>query len=848
MAGLPLAFISVSDVVYGSTMYFMLPAAVVAVFTAGIPGMSAAIAMGFTSVAFVSVRYRQAHENSNVDAVLHLQLWTIALIGATLLLTVALRELHVCQHALDNLKRGINRSATRSEKHASLCVAGESPYILRYVCMQLEKPLREILQDCRLMTADACGKSPSLKPELAQVSVEVAGRTINRIAEYMLPVIADAGRLASIVEGRDKQVLTSVDLPVFLEGLSAQLREELADSDIKTRFDLPNTLIANVDEERISRILRAMVTAACRRKTREGHVCIQASASSRNTHSIKCDDYFDLDITVTVTGWVLERHDINLLVRPYMPRTDLSTRDVDHSGTDLGLAVASHLARFMKGRLVVFGQHGNGTILDCKLPVIIGNTGTTGFFHTLKKKRDYTPPKLGGATKGPLLKQLSDAANGAADLTKTIAKRLQTVKSRLGSKDSDPSWESDRLKQTATGESSDIVDPSSRVCNAQTVQKSVLVVDDSRSNSLVLRRMLQEYPELQIDEASNAVEALDASIATPYNLILMDPLMGEMGGYECTRRLRQEGLSVPIVLTTANFEWAETFTSFGLDDLLIRPVTKRNLAAVLLKFEVIPTGHPSLPLPPEENSQSTPLHSVKPAHTTPAPLVNTHSQMESMIFSSASVEPPNFYPGWGTGSQGSALNRQRPRALAQFAPILIVDDDPISRRVLREHLRQVIPSREVVQASEGTEAVALCSAGQKFAIIYMDLAMPAMDGDVRYARKAVAAMRIRNMRAIGGGPPIIAVTGLTLDGESFQGLRASGINDAIAKPVCQESLIATLYSFGIFDSANWNPAPEIVRRSTDPGSFGDIAGQATCCTNQGFFKTVTSETADRACP
>ncbi|KAJ3143845.1 hypothetical protein HDU86_003276, partial [Geranomyces michiganensis] len=148
----------------------------------------------------------------------------IALICVTPLLTAALRELHVCQHALDNLKRGIDRSAKESLKHASLCMAGESPYILRYLCRRLEQPLQEILRDCRLITAEAREANSSHEPDLTQVSAEVAGRTINRISEYMLPVIADANRLARIADGRDERVLTSMNLSVFLEELSTQLR------------------------------------------------------------------------------------------------------------------------------------------------------------------------------------------------------------------------------------------------------------------------------------------------------------------------------------------------------------------------------------------------------------------------------------------------------------------------------------------------------------------------------------------------------------------------------------------------------------------------------------------------
>ena len=61
--------------------------------------------------------------------------------------------------------------------------------------------------------------------------------------------------------------------------------------------------------------------------------------------------------------------------------------------------------------------------------------------------------------------------------------------------------------------------------------------------------------------------------------------------------------------------------------------------------------------------------------------------------------------------------------------ILVVDDDPVSRRVLRQILVAAEPGCTVAEASGGTEAIALLqNSPTGFDAAFLDISMPDLDG------------------------------------------------------------------------------------------------------------------------
>ena len=79
----------------------------------------------------------------------------------------------------------------------------------------------------------------------------------------------------------------------------------------------------------------------------------------------------------------------------------------------------------------------------------------------------------------------------------------------------------------------------------------VLVTDDTAANrqlvSLVLRKS-----GITVEEAENGLQALEKSQGGSFDLLLMDMQMPVMDGFTATRKLREQGIEIPIIALTAN--------------------------------------------------------------------------------------------------------------------------------------------------------------------------------------------------------------------------------------------------------------------------------------------------------
>ncbi|MCE8051401.1 response regulator [Halomonas daqingensis] len=122
---------------------------------------------------------------------------------------------------------------------------------------------------------------------------------------------------------------------------------------------------------------------------------------------------------------------------------------------------------------------------------------------------------------------------------------------------------------------------------------------------------------------------------------------------------------------------------------------------------------------------------------------------------------------------GSARRRPAVEAREEHkARILVVDDNTINRRLLRELLQR--PGLELAEAASGEEALALAE-GEAFHLVLMDIRMPGMDG-------IEATQALRRMGGHWARCPIIAVTAHAHDSERTR-LQAAGMQEVLIKPV-----------------------------------------------------------------
>lgn len=110
----------------------------------------------------------------------------------------------------------------------------------------------------------------------------------------------------------------------------------------------------------------------------------------------------------------------------------------------------------------------------------------------------------------------------------------------------------------------------------------VLVVDDEESNRRLMRALLEPLGYTVI-AAGNGQEALDKTVETPPDLILMDALMPTMGGLEATRRLKagEDTRIIPVIMVTGLRDIDDKVSAFeaGADDFLTKPFERVELRA-----------------------------------------------------------------------------------------------------------------------------------------------------------------------------------------------------------------------------------------------------------------------------
>ena len=90
----------------------------------------------------------------------------------------------------------------------------------------------------------------------------------------------------------------------------------------------------------------------------------------------------------------------------------------------------------------------------------------------------------------------------------------------------------------------------------------VLIVDDSPTQRLLLRELLERYSDMEVvGEAANGIEALELCHRLDPDLVTMDIRMPHMDGFEAIRHVMAE-TPRPIVVLTSSFSDREMGTSF----------------------------------------------------------------------------------------------------------------------------------------------------------------------------------------------------------------------------------------------------------------------------------------------
>lgn len=111
----------------------------------------------------------------------------------------------------------------------------------------------------------------------------------------------------------------------------------------------------------------------------------------------------------------------------------------------------------------------------------------------------------------------------------------------------------------------------------------VLVVDDAATTRLYHSTVLGGAG-FTVHEAANGLEAVEAALATEFELFVVDVNMPKMNGYACVESLRSEtvGSAAPVVMisTESRPDDADRAYQAGANLYLVKPVTGDRLIRV----------------------------------------------------------------------------------------------------------------------------------------------------------------------------------------------------------------------------------------------------------------------------
>ena len=302
----------------------------------------------------------------------------------------------------------------------------------------------------------------------------------------------------------------------------------------------------------------------------------------------------------------------------------------------------------------------------------------------------------------------------------------------------------------------------------------LLVVDDNKTNRLVLREQLELWGA-KVTEAENAfiaLEILSEESCPDFKVAFLDMQMPHMNGAELSVRIKENqdlaDLKLVMMTSMATRGDAKYFSELGFSGYFPKPATTSDLLDTLA-------------LTLAEDSQSD------------EPII-THHYLQKLKHVEATI---------ASHDQEQLHNIERFKACR----LLLVEDNRINQEVAKHILEELGFHLNVDIAGDGLEALQSLNVAKNdtpYDIILMDCQMPEMDG-------YQAAQAIRNGQGgeIHTDVAIIAMTANAMKGDKEKCL-AIGMSDYLSKPIEPSSLKEKLLE--------WIPEQEYVVTNIEKAS------------------------------
>lgn len=275
--------------------------------------------------------------------------------------------------------------------------------------------------------------------------------------------------------------------------------------------------------------------------------------------------------------------------------------------------------------------------------------------------------------------------------------------------------------------------------------KSVLVIDDNKTNQNILQHQLSSWSlkSVHLDDPLELDDFLSIEGTPAFDYVISDYLMPGKDGFEVAEMLRRHPSTKEakfILLTSATPDASRSFGESGIrlfDKTIKKPYKQSQLLNVL----------------------------------------------GELILNDKSIHQTRMPKTGSTVSKDADLLKKQISHLYPMR-ILLVDDNEMNRRLGEAILAAL--GYVVELAENGKQAIDMIRGGE-YDLVLMDVEMPVMDG----------LTAVRTIRGIPGkisNLPIIAVTAAAMPGDREKCLSA-GMNDYLSKPLKSKELVEVLKKY-----------------------------------------------------
>jgi DNA-binding response OmpR family regulator len=108
----------------------------------------------------------------------------------------------------------------------------------------------------------------------------------------------------------------------------------------------------------------------------------------------------------------------------------------------------------------------------------------------------------------------------------------------------------------------------------------ILIIEDDPTMQRVLKDNF-EFCGYEVRTAADGAEGLRTVFATKPDLIILDIMLPRISGFDVCRRLRQEDVTIPIIMLTAKSQESDVVLglNLGADDYVVKPFSVEILLA-----------------------------------------------------------------------------------------------------------------------------------------------------------------------------------------------------------------------------------------------------------------------------